>query len=347
MKFKIRLLFVCCLVVFAMGEGRANSTKIDEVAERMLLSQRKYGGWPKTIQGAKTDYEIPFTNQQLAYLKQSTEADDATIDNNATTKEIDYLAKAYAATKNKKYIEAVQRGIDYLLLAQYENGGWPQFYPNKKLYRAQITYNDNAVYNVLLILRNVVNADSGYSYLGEPYRENARKAIQKGIDCILKTQVRINGELTIWAAQYDHITLLPAKARSFELPSLASSESSNILVFLMQQKNPSEGLKEAIEAAVRWFDANKIVGWKAAMVSAPNLPKGKDRILVKDSASVIWARFYDLETMKPQFVGRDSQPKERLSDIEHERRIGYSWYGNWGEKVAKAYKKWEKVNAVK
>ena len=30
----------------------------------------------------------------------------------------------------KKYLNAAKRGIDYLLTAQYANGGWPQYYPD-------------------------------------------------------------------------------------------------------------------------------------------------------------------------------------------------------------------------
>ena len=35
--------------------------------------------------------------------------------------------------------------------------------------------------------------------------------MERGIECILKTQVTINGTLTIWCAQHDEKTLAPAK----------------------------------------------------------------------------------------------------------------------------------------
>ena len=37
-------------------------------------------------------------------------------------------------------------------------------------------------------------------------------AYDQGIDCILKTQIIVNGKPTVWCAQHDENTFLPAKA---------------------------------------------------------------------------------------------------------------------------------------
>lgn len=83
----------------------------------------------------------------------------STIDNGATTTEIIYLSRLYNATHDETYKEAAIRGLDYLFEAQYENGGWPQFYPRPKGYYVQITYNDNAMINVMNLLRDVSNGN--------------------------------------------------------------------------------------------------------------------------------------------------------------------------------------------
>ena len=75
--------------------------------------------------------------------------EDTTIDNNATMTEIIFLARLYNATGEKRYGEGVRRGVEYLLESQYDNGGWPQFYPRNHGYYTHITYNDNAMENVL------------------------------------------------------------------------------------------------------------------------------------------------------------------------------------------------------
>lgn len=338
---------VATISCFTFSNIAAQTASVDSVAERMLVYQRSYGGWPKAIHEQKVDYNIPLTEQVRKEIVQGIGNDDATIDNKATSREIIYLMHAYTTTKNEAYLKAAERGIDYLLEAQYDNGGWPQYYPNKKIYRAQVTYNDDAMINVLNILQDVAELKGDYAVLGQEYAKKAQKAVDKGLKCILKTQITLKGKLTVWAAQYDEKTLVPAKARAFELPSLSSSESSNIVKFLMRQKNPSPEVIKAITSAVQWFDDAKISGFKVERIDDTKQPKGKDVILVPDTSSVIWARFYDLDKMEPMFVGRDSIPKKTLAEIDNERRTGYAWYGVWGAKLPKEYDKWKKANNIK
>jgi PelA/Pel-15E family pectate lyase len=110
---------------------------------------------------------------------------------------------------------------------------------------------------------------------------------------------------------------------------LSGAESVGIINFLMAIKNPSEEIKQSINSAVSYLESVKIKGIKVQDIDAPALPKGKDRVVIADPNGEVWARFYDLETNQPFFVGRDSVPKATLAEIEHERRIGYGYYGDW------------------
>ena len=151
--------------------------------------------------------------------------------------------------------------------------------------------------------------------------------------------------MTVWCAQHDSKTLQPAKARAFELPSLSGNESVGILRFLMAIEQPSDAVKKAIHAGVAWLDAVRIKGIKLQDIADPNQPQGKDRVVVADPNSVLWARFYDLKTNQPFFVGRDSQPKATLAEIENERRTGYAYYGTWPAKlIDKEYSAWKVKN---
>lgn len=313
----------------------------DAVADNMLMFQRSYGGWPKHYQEKAIDYKRQYDEVEKATIADEIGRNDATIDNNATTKEIYYLAKAYKKYHNPKYLIAGEKGIRYLLKAQYKNGGWPQFYPDTSLYRSEITYNDNAMINVLQLLQDVVLGKNEMDVVDDSLKPLSKKAIEKGIDCILKTQVKVNGKLTVWCAQYDAVSLKPAKARAFELVSLSGAESVGIVEFLMELPKPSQAIKDAINAAITWFNASKIVGYNFVDVPAPGTPKGKDRQLVQDANSTIWARFYDIETNEPFFSGRDSKRKKDVKDIEYERRNGYAWYGTWpAQLLAKKYPNW-------
>ena len=135
-------------------------------------------------------------------------------------------------------------------------------------------------------------------------------------------------------------------ARKFELVSISGQESVGILKFLMRQKNPSPEIIAAIKAGIEWFESVKIKGFKYVDVDAPNEPKGKDRIIAPDINSTIWARFYEIETNRPFFSGRDSDKKYDLRQIDVERRTGYGWYGTWPATLLLVdYPKWlQKIN---
>lgn len=338
-KYHFLIIAFCCLAFSVHAQ--------DAQADRMLLYQRSIGGWPKHINEVKVDYTKSLSEGEKASVLDDKFRNDATIDNNATTKEIRYLVKAYKTTGNKEYLRAAENGIRYLLLMQKDNGGFPQFYPDSSNYRGQITYNDNAMINALNILWDVEHGKNDFELVDAALKAPAKKAVDKGIDCILKTQIVARGKPTGWCAQHDKKTLLPVKARAFELASISGMETVGIAEFLMKVENPSPQIKAAVIGAMQWLDAVKIRGYKYVDVDDATQSKGKDRVLVKDDASVVWARFYDIETGKPFFSGRDGVKKWNLGEIEIERRTGYAWYTTTPQKLFdKLYPQWQKKNGT-
>ncbi|MDT3401444.1 pectate lyase [Mucilaginibacter terrae] len=333
------ILTVSCFIGLLWTKVEAQ-VKTDPVAENMLLYQRSVGGWPKAVNEVKVDYNKNLTDDQKQLTRADSNRIDATIDNGATHKEITYLVIAYKQTQNSVYLKAAEKGIRYLLKAQYPNGGWPQYYPDISLYRAQITYNDNAMINTLDIMYNIANGTKGFDVVNKALVAPCKQAVKKGIDCIIKTQVKVNGKLTAWTQQYDKKTLQPVAARKFELVGLSASESAAIVEFLMRQLYPTTDVKAAIKSAVEWFAKVKIEGYR--------FERSNDGQLVADAGSTIWARFYEIGTNKPFFSGRDSQKKYNIAEIEKERRTGYAWYGNWPQKILdKQYAAWMKKTGDK
>jgi PelA/Pel-15E family pectate lyase len=326
----------------------AAAPALDSVAERMLVYQRTVGGWPKAVGEVKVKYDQPLSVTAIAATRDDAGRNDATIDNDATTREIRYLAGAYAATRNPAYKAAAEKGVRYLLQMQYPNGGFPQFYPDLSSYRHQITYNDNAMVRALQVLRDVSRRTHGLEVLDASLAEPATQAVTRGIDCILKTQYVQRGKLTAWCAQHDEKTLQPAKARAFELASLSGMETVGIVQFLLDTDNPTPAIRQAVEAAVAWLRAVQLTGYTVQDQPDPKQPKGYDRVLVPQPGAVLWARFYDLTTNQPIYVGRDSQPRATLAEIEYERRTGYAYAGTWPEKLlSRDYPRWQqKWNAT-
>ncbi|SOE21140.1 pectate lyase, PelA/Pel-15E family [Spirosomataceae bacterium TFI 002] len=311
-------------------------------ADSVLKYQTPIGGWMKN-----TNFHSGGVKQ--AYWKEILDSGiGSTFDNDATITEIRFLAKMYANTKNAKYKKAFDKGLNYVFISQYDNGGWPQFFPVRKggvSYSAHITYNDNAMVNIMSFLEEIGTNNPEFAPLkiSESDKKKAQNAIQKGIQCFLDTQIRVNNKPTVWCAQHDEITLLPAKARSYELPSYSGGESVGITLFLMKVPNPSLEIKAAIKGAVEWFESHKIEGIR---LDTEITNEGtKNRIVVEDKyAPPLWARFYDLETEKPYFCDRDGIKKSSLAEIGDNRRNGYSWYQTGPAKVLEEYPKWLKEN---
>jgi PelA/Pel-15E family pectate lyase len=311
------------------------------IADNLLLYQRETGGWPKNI-----DMAAPLNEKERAELSGRKKQRDSTIDNSATYTQMAFLALVYQSTRHSRFKESFITGLDYLLKSQYANGGWPQVYPIPAGYHRHITFNDDAMVGVMNLLRQISRKQPEYSFVDDDRRLRAERAVEKGIDCILKCQIKVKGKLTVWCAQHDEITLEPASARTYEKVSLSGSESVGIVRFLMGIDNPGPPVIESIQSAVAWFNVAKLTGIKVIEKPDISLPKGFDMIVVKDpNALPLWARFYDIETNRPIFSGRDGIIKYSLAEIEHERRIGYHWYTTAPlELLEKDYPAWQKKN---
>lgn len=319
------------------------------VADTIVKYQMPSGGWPKNQKWAE--------GVDADYMRRCRETGvGSTIDNGATTTEMRLLAEVYGKTHNKKYLESFMRGLDYLTKMQYDNGGWPQFFPVRKAapYSSHITFNDNAMTNVMRMLKTVVLGGKPYDCIRLP-RSVRRKMTQsyfKGVKCILDCQVRCGEDsvLTVWCQQHDEYTLKPANARAYELASLTGhGETVDIIlllretlkeVYLWKQSRMSDSeqatlrnlIRHSIDAALSWLEAHAIHDMRIErfvneeglsdirLVSAPGAPR-------------LWARYYDLETQQPYYCDRDGIPQLRLENIGYERRNGYSWIGSSPERL--------------
>ncbi|MGE5608892.1 MAG: pectate lyase [Bacillota bacterium] len=300
------------------------------VAANILSYQSPLGGWPKNTDTTSSPY--PGDPAKLS----------PTFDNGATTDELRFLAKAYQVTHEDRYQQAFLKGLDYILKAQYPSGGWPQFYPPSQQYHRHITFNDRTIVRLMELLREVAGSDS-YSFVDSRRRVAAREAFDRGVQCILKCQIKVNGKLTAWCAQHDENDYVPRSGRAYELVSVSGAESVDIVRLLMSLENPSPEVVHAIDAAVAWFESAKLQGIKVVDKGDPKAPKGKDKVVVEDPAAApMWARFYEIGSNRPIFCDRDGVPKHNLAEIGYERRNGYAWLGYWPQELlAKDYPAWK------
>lgn len=308
------------------------------IGDQILLWQRSTGGWPKNI-----DMVSPMSESQKAQVAADKDRrDDSTTDNDATTLQLTYLARLYKATGEQRFCDAFRNGVDYLLSGQYDNGGWPQFWPEMRDYQVHITYNDDAMVNIMTLLRDIAVGAAPYDsdLCDASLRHRMAEAFDKGVECILATQIVVDGTPTVWCQQHDRETLAPAHARAYELPSFCSQESASIVRLLMEIPDPNRRIVDAVDGAMKWFEENRIKNvtytrvnsngeWQASLIDNP-----------KDDTPV-WARFYDLENCEPFVCDRDGIPRRHLEEIGEERRNGYAWYNNRPAELFPLYKEWK------
>ena len=346
---RILLTAFVCMVTLSISSQRQNvirttdpgffkTEKAHLIGDQLLLYQRITGGWPKNIDMTRTLTE----EERAIVLNEKNRQDDSTIDNNATTMQMKFLARLYQATKEKKYRDAFIKAVEYLLSGQYENGGWPQFWPEMHGYQVHITFNDDAMVNTMWLLRDIAQQKSPYEgkLTNKVIRQKAMKAFDKGVECILKTQIRVNGEPTVWCQQHDRETYQPAKARAYELPSFCTQESAYIVKLLMELPNPDERVKQAVHGAMKWFDKYKLTGLRLVRTGNWGSPDRDTKLVEDANAKPLWGRYYDLKYCEPYVCDRDGLPRRRLSDIGPERRNGYSWYGDRPAEIYPLYNEW-------
>jgi PelA/Pel-15E family pectate lyase len=307
------------------------SAEAKQVAAIILSFQCDAGGWPKNTDTISKAYDGDRAKLQ------------PTFDNKGTVDELRFMARMFNATQDETYRKSFDRGLAYVLSAQYRNGGWPQFFPLRKGYFDHITFNDDGMVRVLRLVREVAT-EKTYAFLDVKTREACQKAFDLGIACILNCQIIVDGKPTVWCAQHDEQTFAPAKARTYELPSFSGSESVGIVRLLMSVDKPTPEIRASIEGAIAWFETHKVTGQR--LETKKNLLGTPDLVMVPDAqAPALWARFYDLKTGAPYVCDRDGIPKATLAEIGHERRNGYSWFGEYArDLLATDYPKWKQAH---
>lgn len=291
------------------------------IAENILSWQTPEGGWPL----------MNTTNEPWA-------GDPASVGPwgrrgtfiGATTNELRFLARAYRVTQVAMYRAAVLAGLEYIAAAQTSTGGWPKSFPVVgESYHHHITFNDGASIAVLRLLQEI-STSPDFGFLDTERKAEVDQVLARGVACILQCQIVVEGRRTAWCQQHDEETYEPRSARAFEPAAISAQESVDIVKFLMSVPHPSPEVRQAITAAVEWFETVKIVGHEWVSVPDPSFVLRKiDRVVRPKDGTVMWARFYEIGSNRPLFVGRDGVKRYTLAEIDQERRTGYAWYGDW------------------
>ena len=317
--------------------------QITEIGENLLKFQNPDGGWPKNIDWlGKLDYELVW--KRLSNFERK-----STCDNRNTYTQIEYLSKVYTVTLDAKYRDAAIRGLNFILATQNESGGWRGSDVDA------ITFNDDLMTGIMNLFLDILEGRPYYSWVDEGMRIEIEESFNRAVEVTLKCQIVVKGIKTGWCQQHDHKTLLAVKARSYELPSIASLETTSVVEFLMRFNRPDQKIIDAINSAVAWLEESKIYGIRLERIEVDSRNinenyKRYDVIAVEDeNAPPVWARYYEIEANEPFFCNRDGIKVYKLEEVDQERRIGYAWYGYWPVRLLQSkYPNWvEKISGAR
>jgi PelA/Pel-15E family pectate lyase len=319
------------------------------VADIVVSFQTPAGGWSKNLNltdhvRRKGEHFAPDNlSRRLTPSDFDAPSDPAwnyvgTLDNDATTTEMQFLARVVAAlgaSDGTTYRKSFLRGIDYLLAAQFPNGGWPQVWPLEGGYHDSITFNDGAVVDSMRLLDGVAGGGGIFAFVPPDVRKRAATAVTRGLECILASQIVVDGRLTAWGQQHDPLTLAPASGRNYEPAALCSAESADVVLFLMELPNPTPPVIRAADAAIAWLRKSAIRGQKYVRGAEGG------RLEPASNESLIWARFYQIGSDRPIFGDRDKSIHDRVDELSMERRRGYKWYTTDPQSALKTYENWQ------
>ena len=223
---------------FTVDESKTPAWFASDSARRLALAvlsfQAPNGGWSKHVDFSQHD-----RRPGESFFTESADWEwISTIDNGATTEEIRFLARVDAAKPSDRYRRNIVRDRlshwvaipEWMLPAGVSTAGQLSRRRDVQRRRDRSCAQPSARrgQQQIPICAASISGDG-----------RAAAAIDRGVDCILAAQVRVNGKLTAWGQQHDPLTLEP-RAREATATSLSAQESASILDFLMSLPTPNE-----------------------------------------------------------------------------------------------------------
>ena len=270
-----------------------------DVADCLVWGQHPLGGWHYFIDfdptGTQEWYDTVASRNRSGYEEYRHFYGNCTFDDDVTQCSARYLLRYYMATQDAAYRKPVIKAMDFIVMAQYPNGGWPQRYPLRyeyahdgyEDYTHRYTLNDGAARN------NIWTLVEAWERLGiDRYREAARR----GADFLILAQ--LPEPQAAWCDQYD-MNIQPAWARTHEPPAILSRQTKNTVLTLM--------------------DFFLFTGDKRYLAPVPGAIDWMKRSAIKvmDDGKYGLARFYDIGTnLKVNYVFTDRDTPEGYAVVE-------------------------------
>ncbi|MFH1740597.1 MAG: pectate lyase [bacterium] len=279
-----------------------------EAADILMDGQLANGGWWHEI---RLDAKGPAEYYYLKDRGNHEKADlfcTATLDDRTTQGAIDFMMRIAAETGDRDYQSSAKAGLDFLLAAQYPQGGWPQHCPPGNTgYHRYLTLNDGASTDAMTTLLR------GFHQYNDPRYLNA---VLRAADWLIAFQ--LPEPHRGWAQQYA-LDGQAAPARWFEPPACCSAVTANVIDTLIEVylETGDKRYLDPIPDVIAWFEKSEI---------RPG----------------VWARFYEVGTNRPIYVNANREVVYEQVNL----RPGYSWEGGYATAAIENYQKLMRLQRI-
>ncbi len=307
--------------------SRDVSTQIADYVISWQLDYEGLGGWGKNF-----DDRIYSRQWNGSEIKSHTYTHDnkvptSSIDNNATTSHIHYLAAVYGKYGGERYKKSIHKAMDMILHMQHEQGSWGEMYPeqtygpsrfeNRGTILQMVHYNNLSMYQKILNNTYPFNND----LFSEEDKAKIRKSYDKALDFVIKSQVKQDGVLTGWAGKYDEEIYQPRWARNFEPPSINAFDTAMILFHLISIPDKSDEITNAIYHGNMWMYNTVKLDMEYRSQEPPFFHTAP--------GMKMWNKFIDIQTNEGIYAAH-SKILHHISELPVERLYGYGWASERG-----------------
>lgn len=228
-----------------------------KAADALIFGQHPLGGWHYVIDFDPKGIRDWYTNESSRFKWGMEEYrhyyGNATFDDGNTSSATRFLLRFYLTSHEKQYHAPLLKALNFILIAQYPNGAWPQRYPLSHEfshdgfpdYTSYYTLNDGSAKSNIEVL---VEA---YEKLGD---ERYLDAARRGVEFMMIIQGP--EDQAGWAEQYDPKTMQPTKARTHEPDGFVIRESEQVIELLetFYLMTGDRRYLRPVPGCLAWFD---------------------------------------------------------------------------------------------
>jgi pectinesterase len=220
--------------------------------------------------------------------------------------------------------------LEYVLGAQMPNGCWPRVYPLRGGSGDAIAVGDGGMLNVLPLLLAVARGD--FPFADTPLLRRAEQSLLRGLDCIVRSQVVVDGRRTGWAARLDPLTLAPI---SVDGPAgLSADDTPALLGFLMPLETNDPRVAASVRGGAAWLRETMLWGLSRGPDGAPAPAPGP---------GPLWARVYEIGSNRPVYAGADGAVHRGLPVLAES--AGADEFIGWPDATLEQYDEWARDRA--